>query len=1377
MHYRFLLYITVFYFALGSTAFTQAQSVSNKSKVEFINTNMGLPSDEIHKIVQDSHGFIWIATTYGLVRYDGYQIKLYNTGNSRDNGLITNHIKDIIESQDHKLWLATDKGVGRFDFLTNSFKFYNQENTGSEYIIENNVNTLTLDKDGNVWIGWAGDGIDVLDPEKGHILHLDSTNPDSGLTYDWITTLFTDSNNNIWAGTWKGGLTLINTKKNLYKALPLLNINSKEQLINYSPFTFYQDSNNELWIGLWDDGLIKVDINDQDSVIVESHLKNTNSKSISGNIVFNITEDKENRLWIATNYGLDYMNLNKDNNYEVSHFMETNTYNSNNFNAIFSLLCDDAGLLWAGTMGKGIEKIDFNQNQFIPQTISNYDNYTSQAVHSITQTPKGEILMGVLSRGFGKYNPDTKEFIPYNKLPEFDFLTEDINTVKCFEWDNLGNLWLGTRYKGLIKVNLKTREYYVINNENNELDFKSREINDLFTDSDGFIWVSTEFGLYKIVNYSNQFKGFNIIRYAYLEEDPGSLRSNNISSVYQDKSNTIWVATFDKGISKLTSSLKVHYPLNFEHYSHEETGTNHILSNNINSIFEDSNSNLYFCTSGNGLLYLDKNDLTIKPITSSYLVTYNILEDENKNLWVSSNNGLLKIMKQDSVFSVDHFSFENGLQGNNFINGAAFKDNTGNLYFGGYNGFNVFNPNDIIADKYNPPIQITSLKVNQKNLVPADYINKELVLNHNENTLNIEFSSLAFSNPINNHYAYKFEGVDPDWIYVNANMRTATYANLKSGEYVLQIKGTNSMGKWSDNSITLKVKIKTAPYFRWWAWVIYFSIIAIIVFTIFYMFLQSQKFKGALKIEHIERAKSDKLNLFKQQLFTNISHEFLTPITILSSLIKKEIKESTPKEKGKYIVMQRNVERLLQMARQFLNYRKSEVGTLSLKVRKADIKNFTEELCENYNILSADKKINFEYDIDTNYPTEAWIEEEKLSSILNNILSNAFKYTLAQGTVTLTLKSVLTDTIQYIEYIIKDTGKGIKPENLPNIFDRFYSVRSETSQFSGFGIGLSLTKAFVEAHKGTINATSELGVGSQFTVRIPVSKNAYSESEIIDANQETNDEVNIILKSEKKSAINVIKNMGNNSNRPTVLIVEDNKDFREILKDQLINYYQIIDAENGLDAYNITTKTNVDIIVSDILMPKMNGYELCEKIKNNNSTCHIPVILLTAKIKEEDRKKGYQVGADSFITKPFEIETIIFRIHSLLEQRKLLVNKYTNSLNIQPETIEITNENEKFLNNLKKVIEDNISNTEFTVKDLCAQLSMSNSMLYRKVKSLLGISPIDFIRQFRLMRAVQLLENKDLTISEVAYQCGFSDVSYFSKCFKSQFGVIPSKYE
>ncbi len=1379
MHYRFLLYITVFYFALGSTAFTQAQSFSNKSKVEFINTNMGLPSDEIHKIVQDSHGFIWIATTYGLVRYDGYQIKLYNTGNSRDNGLITNHIKDIIESQDHKLWLATDKGVGRFDFLTNSFKFYNQENTGSEYIIENNVNTLTLDKDGNVWIGWAGDGIDVLDPEKGHILHLDSSDPHSGLTYNWITNLFTDNDNNIWAGTWKGGLTLINRQKNIYKAWPVLPVNSKENLANYSPFSFYQDSNKDLWIGLWDDGLIKVEVNNEDSVIIKSHLKNNSSKSISGNIVFNITEDKEKRLWIATNYGLDYMNLNKADSYDVEHFMESNTYNSNNFNAIFSLLCDDAGLLWAGTMGKGIEKIDFNQKQFVPQTISNYDNYTSQAVHGFTQMPNGDILIGVLSRGFGKYNPKTKVFIPYQKLPEFDFIDEDINTVKCFEWDSLGNLWLGTRYKGLIKVNLKTREYYVINNENNELDFKSREINNLFTDSDGFIWVSTEFGLYKIVNYSNQFKGFNIIRYAYIEEDPASLRSNNISCVFQDNDNNIWVSTYDKGISKLVSSLKVHYPLSFEHYSHEASHKNHILSNNINSIFQDSGNNLYFCTSGNGLLYLDKKDQTIKPITSSYLVTYNILEDQNKNLWISSNNGLLKIMKQDSVFSVDHFSYENGLQGNNFINGAAFKDNDGNLYFGGYNGFNQFKPNSIVPDKYDPPLQITSLRVNQKNLVPADYLNKELVLNYNENTLNIEFSSLAFSNPFNNHYAYKFEGVDPDWNYVDANMRNATYANLKSGEYVLQIKGTNSMGKWSDHSINLNVRIKTAPYFRWWAWVIYFSIIAIIVFTIFYMFLQSQKFKEALKIEHIERAKSDKLNLFKQQLFTNISHEFLTPITILSSLIKKEIKEATPKEAGKFIMMQRNVDRLLQMVRQFLNYRKSEVGTLSLKVKKTDINNFINELCENYTILASDKKIDFTFNIDPDLVNECWIDEEKLSGILNNILSNAFKYTQEQGTVNLSLKSIKEQDIHYLEFIIRDSGKGIKPEILPYIFDRFFSIRSETSQFSGFGIGLSLTKAFIEAHKGTVQVTSEPGKGTQFKVLIPSDRNAFSETEIIDNNQKKlqGSQESSIIKVEKRSSLNLIQSIGNNTNRPKVLIVEDNKDFREILKDQLINYYQVIDAENGEEAYNIASKMNINIIVSDVLMPKMDGYELCKNIKSRNSTCHIPVILLTAKIKEEDRVKGYQVGADSFITKPFEIETLIFRIHSLLEQRQILLNKYTNSSNIQPEAIEITNEDEKFLNDIKRILEENISNSEFTVKDLCSKLSMSNSMLYRKVKSTLGISPIDFIRQFRLMRAVQLLDKKELTISEVAYKCGFSDVSYFSKCFKNQFGVIPSKYE
>ncbi len=1376
MYFHFLLHILISGIIFSSFAFAQSQSINNKATVEYINTNKGLPSDEIHKIIQDSRGFIWIATTYGLVRYDGYQIKLYNTGNSRNKGLITNHIKDIIEGKEQKLWIGTDKGVGVFNYMTETFKFFNQENTGSEYITQNSVNALTIDNQGNVWIGWAGDGIDVLNLNKGHIMHLDSSNPNSGIKYDWITCLYTDNNNNIWVGTWKGGLTVINREKNIFKGWPVISINAKKQLNNYSPNSIYQDSNNEIWIGLWEDGLLKVEFNDNDSLAIKTHIKNKRSNSLSGNIVFNITEDKEKRLWIATNYGLDYLYLNNEK--KVYSFTETNNISKpNNFNAIFSLLCDDAGLLWAGTMGKGIEKIDLNQKQFVTTSITNYDNFTSQAVHAFTKTPKGDILLGVLSRGFGKYNSDTKTFTPYQNIPEYSFIDIDINTVKCFEWDNLGNLWLGTRYKGLIKVDLKNKQYYVINNENNELDFKSREINNLYTDHHGFIWVSTEFGLYKIVTYSEQFKGFNIIRYAYDKEDPKSLRSNNISCVFQDNSDTIWVSTFDKGISKLVSPSKVHYPLIFEHYSHDESHNHKIASNNINSIFQDSKNNLFFCTSGNGLLYLDKEKNSIKPITNSYLVTYNILEDENSNLWVSSNNGLLKIMKQDSVFFIDHFSFENGLQGNNFINGASFSD-TSFLYFGGYNGFNIFNPNQINTDNYNPSLQITNLKVNQKNLVPENYLNKALILDHNENTLNIEFSSLAFSNPINNHYAYKFEGIDANWNYVDANMRTATYANLMPGDYKLYIKGTNSMGHWSNKSISLDVTIKTAPYFSWWAWLIYFTIISIIVITILYMFLQSQKFKRALEIGDIERAKSDKLNLFKQQLFTNISHEFLTPITILSSLIKNEIKEATPKEAGKFVMMQRNVDRLLQMVRQFLNYRKSEVGTLSLKVRNTDINLFLNELCENYTVLASDKRINFTYDI-APLSVDCWIDEEKVSSILNNILSNAFKYTPEQGSVNLSTQSLLLDNRQYLEFNIKDSGKGIKQENLPYIFDRFFSIRSESSQFSGFGIGLSLTKAFIEAHKGSVDVTSEPGKGTQFKVKIPIDKNVFSETEIIDSNQNIilQSEKNSIIKSEKKGSLNIIQSIGNNTNRPKVLIVEDNKDFREVLKDQLINYYQVIDAENGEEAYNIAGKTNINIIVSDVLMPKMDGYELCKKIKERNSTCHIPVILLTAKIKEEDRVKGYQVGADSFITKPFEIETLIFRIHSLLEQRQILLNKYTNSSSIQPEAIEITNENEKFLNDLKKILEENISNSEFTVKDLCSKLSMSNSMLYRKVKSTLGISPIDFIRQFRLMRAVQLLDKKELTISEVAYQCGFSDVSYFSKCFKSQFGVIPSKYE
>nr|WP_321453974.1 two-component regulator propeller domain-containing protein [uncultured Carboxylicivirga sp.] len=1356
------------YFGFNSKA--AIKDIPNKKSytISYLGTEKGLPSDAISCVIQDSKGYMWIGTPQGLVKFDGYTLQLYSTGNHRKNGLLSNNIIDITEDQYNNLWLATDKGVALFDVSKELFHFFDMEDRFLP-LLSMRANCLACDKKGNIWIGWAGNGIDVIHPKEGHLKHFESIQPNSKFTSDWITRIFPDSQNNIWIGSWDGGLNIVSS--DLSKVEHISTLPYKQGTFNLlTPFVFLEDNNSNIWIGSWEQNLIQLQ-KESDHYSVNQIVSRGDSvnNGLSGDIIFDLTLDLTNNLWVATNYGVDFFNLN-DSSYQIHNHSEISTGNEFDiFNSTQSLFCDKEGLIWAGTMGKGVEIIDGIRKQFETYNLPQTNGFNSQAIQSFTNLDEDHLLIGCLSRGFGIYNLNTKAYTPYKDSELFSFINEDINTVKYFEWDKNGYLWLGTRYNGLIKVDIKNKRYLELSNLTGEMGFVSREVNDIYTDRRGFIWVATEQGLYKIVEFSDDFRGFNALHYFNDPADSTSLSSNLISSIYEDAKNNIWVSTFDKGVNKLVSPPTVHYPLVFEHYLYNPGGKNHIQSENINSIFEDSQQNLWFATSGKGLLLWNDSLHTFDNVLDNNQVIYNLIEDDSENIWLSSNKGITKFFYNDSIKNVEHYQKENGLQGYNFIKGSAYKDRFGNIYFGGYNGFNAFNPNNIHSNKYIPPIRISSVRVNNEIVKPVSYQDTTLVIKYNQSSFSVEFASLAYSNPSNNKYAYKLANIDTKWRYVDANMRTATYANLRPGNYTLLIKGSNGMGLWNSNPTELSIFVETPPYLRWWAFLVYIFLFFTVTGIVVYISLQRQNFKRALEIEHIERNKSDKLNQFKQQLFTNISHEFLTPITILSSLLEHEIKQS-PKN-HKLQLMQRNVARLSQMVKQFLNFRKSETNTLSLKISKHKIVAFTQILCENFIELAKTKNVKFTYQLpDIEY--EAWFDDEKIDSILHNLLSNAIKFTPGNGNVNLQLgikNSIATFTV-------KDSGKGISKEHIPHIFERFYSVKSNKSSFSGFGIGLSLTKANVELHKGSIQVKSELNKGAQFKVKIPIDEKYYNETDIVTKhpNIVQKEIINPISTAKSTAILNQLEQQ-----RATdyhLLLVEDNDDFRGVLKEQLQAYFKVSEAANGEEAIKKVKSKAIDIIVSDVLMPKMDGYELCRQIKENDTTSHIPIILVTAKISEEDRSRGYEAGADSFITKPFSFETLITRVQTLLQQRIQLIEKYTSNKEIRPDKVQISDSDEKFLKEFRHILEANISNPDFNVKTICSELGMSNSKLYRTTRQLLGSSPLEAIKQYRLTRAEQLLQTKEFSISEVAHKCGFSDLSYFGVCFKKQFGVSASQY-
>lgn len=1366
---RFFLFIL--FTNYSTNTYTQ-----NNYDIHIISSSQGLPSDEINDVFQDSEGFLWFCTTEGLIRYDGYELKPFSIANHHNKGLITNSFNAIGEDSEGILWCATDRGLASLNKTSEEFSFYNTQSEPPFNLAYDVLNTLAIDKEDNIWMGSSGSGVEVLSKKRGITESYNILRQEAGMNSNWITNIYIDKNNNVWISSWKGALTKINqvtgqikswTKKDIPLDIP-----------HFSPFSMVEGKNNDYWLGLWDGGLINFSLQN-DSLIICNHLTNRENKnSIAGNIIYDLAFDKDSNLWVGTPYGLTLI---KNYDHTASDFFQFRNdipYCHISHNEAHSILCDNSGLMWVGTSGGGVNKIDNKIKLFTPYNIPDISiSNQSQSVSAFTNSPNGQLLIGVRSIGFGAYNLTQKSFTHYLHLPEFKNLPEDINTVNCFHWDHQGNLWLGTRYMGLIKINPKTGQYLIINKTSDKYDFHSREIFDIHEDHLGYIWIGTENGLYKIVPFEPLgFSNFSILCYQNNPADPQSLSSNRISKILEDKDENLWVATFDHGINRLVSNIRNHYPLIFERYmANNETG---LITDYIITLFEDANKHLWVGSGGGGLFRWETSEKKFTPFNAhvSGSIIYNIEQDTQKNLWIATNLGLTRMTINNNQVKSNYFLQENGLQSNIFNKGASFMDNNGHLFFGGNKGFNYFDPLKVKPDSFIAPVVITDIRVMGESVQNTSTCEKPLVLNHLNNNISITFAALSFSQPENNKYSVQLEGFENRWRIIDANMRTLNYANLKPGRYTLKIKGSNSQGHWNPVAQQLFIKVNKAPYKTWWAFTLYFVLFVCIIFLIFRMERKNQQVRHALQIEYIERQKSEKLNTFKQELFANISHEFLTPLNILSCLID-DWRHLRNAPAGKDLSLaERNINRLNRLNRQFLYYSKSEVEQLPLSVESDYLGNFVQNIYDNFTPLSRKKHINFHCDIKAP-DSPVWFDHEKLDIVLYNLLSNAFKFTPKEGSVELNLTLVTEDKQAQAFFTVKDSGKGISHEKIDLIFKRFQSFHSMSENGNGFGIGLALSKSMIEAHKGTLKIDSIPEKGTSISFSIPVNKNAFSKNEIVTENMESSSQSFMQPEIIEEETLLRLKNLQNTfDEKPTVMVVEDNSDLRKIIKGNIENIFSVLEAPNGVTAYEMAVNKKPDIIISDIVMPAMDGLQLCQKIKNNHTTSHIPFILLTAKSSDAEKAEGYRAGADSYMAKPFNLNTLLARMEALLEQQKRNFNRFEKQKTTAPAN-QILAKDDAFLHKAKQVIERNLSNPDFSVKFLAGEVAMSNSMLYRKISDLLHINPNTFIRKTRMLKAAEMLEEGNLTISDIAINCGFKDVSYFGVTFKKEFGITPSQYQ
>jgi len=1066
---------------------------------------------------------------------------------------------------------------------------------------------------------------------------------------------------------------------------------------------------------------------------------------------------------------------------------------------ISTLYEDRQGNLWIGTKDQGINLIpkwrkDFERITLDPTNSQNLDNCE---ITDICEDYFGNIWISTYGSDLTVLDPlsgkKTKYIRDFNDPKSISQPT--LRSVYC---DRSGTVWIGaiilnrfdTQTNGFIKYH---------NDPNNPQSHAFAPIFAIYEDRDGQLWLGTAGeGLERLETTEEIFH-----HYRHDPENPNSLSYNVVLSIFQDHLGVMWIGT---GIGLCRLNIDEYGNEQFVRYQHTVSDPYYIRRNVIFDIFEDSNKRLWIGTAA-GLAFYDRQRDSIQVLNDKngfpedYYV-YVIKEDDQNNLWLRTNEGLAKYNQVQEKFKI--YNEQDGLINcKSIFNGfqAFFHSKNGMMYYGTANSLIRFHPDSIKENPDVPNVRLTDFRVhNDPVLIGSNSILKKSItvtdtihLTYELNNISFEFAALDFTAPGKNQYAYRMEGVDKNWIY-SENRSRASYTNMDPGEYVFRVKGSNNDGLWNETGTSVHLII-TPPWWRTtWA---YSGYIFIFVFTLFALRAYDQKrqrLKQALILEQEHAEKLEEVDRMKSHFFANISHEFRTPITLILGPVEQMLSGSFRGNlKEQYQMILRNGRRLLRLINQLLDLSKLESGRMTLRVSKYNIVELVKNFIQCFESLAKRKNILLEFDAEKEH-ISLYVERDKIEKILNNLLSNAFKFTPEQGKISVQItadkphkslsaklnknRSYLSDKSQneWLTISISDTGIGIESDRLEKIFDRFYQIDdSQKREYEGSGIGLSLTRELVELHHGVLKVESEPGKGSTFFIYLPLGKDHFSKDEICETEDLSLLADNSIMDDIFTEA-DYKHTSDNNLNLPRLLIVEDNADMRSYLSGHLVHEFRIIEAKDGQDGFHKATEEIPDIVISDVMMPGMDGFELCHKIKTDTRTSHIPLILLTARAESSHKIEGLETGADDYLVKPFIAEELMVRSKNLIEQRRKLKERFGRETNFSFNDLSNNQADNRFMQNLMTIVDENLSEFGFNIEDLSGKLGMSRMSLHRKIQGLFGQSPGSFLRTIRLKRGAELLKDKSRNISEVAYEVGFESPNTFSKNFRRQFGISPSEF-
>lgn len=1332
-----------------------------------IDRNDGLSHNQIHSIMQDSKGFIWVGTISGLNRLDGSRVKVFKYSASQPHSLPENNVEDVWEDHRGILWVNTASGLSFLDPETETFRQADTIKFGRYILNLTNFSNFYRDNQGGIWVMTTHQGVQYGNQKDNSFFHYVHNASDSTSIYS----------NNVYgiAQNSAGDVWMIHN----YGVADLVDVKTQKVKDRVYFLPFKHSANN-----------------------------------------FRVLVDADDRVWIwANNNAFGAFCFDPATRKTLQFSTRSETYRIAS-DIVTDIIQDDEGLIWIATDHGGITLWDPKSHRLrsLEHEPFNQNSLVGNSIVELFKDRNGAIWIGTFKDGINKYHKDVFRFnlIKENPLDNNDIGFDDVN---CVVSDKSGNVWFGTNGGGLIQYNKASGKYRSFKHDKNNSNSISNDvIVSLTVDSENNLWVGTFYG------GLNMWDGSKFHRFQNDPDRNESLSDNRVWSIYEDKQRNLWVGTLGGGLNLFDRKTNT-----FTHY--KVADVNSVISDYIFDMAEDHKGNLWIATTlglsrfvyGAGRFINYQNI----PNQSNGLAHDNItclLFDSKQNLWAGTREGLCRYNFETDQFetfdernglpdnliislveddlgaiwigtaynltrmyfdanskterlSLAVFNEADGLQGGEFNVNSACKTADGELYFGGTKGVNYFKPVNLEERNFKGEVIISDFKVFNNSIQPGQELNgrilfenalfvtKEVKLKHLENAFSIAFSDLSFIDD-NQHFYYKLEGFNDQWILADKKNKEVHFTNLSPGEYTFVVRKAATPESTVFSETRLQIRIQPPFWKSIYAYLFYMFFIVGTLEVLRQMVINRERKKAYIVRERERQSMQQEMDLMKMRFFTNISHELKTPLSLILSPLEGLLKEAKDeKQFAQYQMIHRNASRLFNMVNQLLDFRKMDAGQVDLHLAEGDLNTFLKDTVDSFVEMANKREVNLQF-----YPSENQLytsfDRRKIERIMFNLLSNAFKFTPAKGHIEVRCSiqavedfehlCVKSDSSKVVLIQVKDTGIGIQPENRDRVFERFFQEHGSNSEYNeGSGIGLSIVREYAQVHGGEVFLESTPDLGTTFSVVIPYCETKQKPKPI---------DVEIEVDVEEKN------------DRPTILVVDDNDDFRAYIRQNLESEYHVLEAANGEDGFQVAVDLIPDLIISDIMMPVLDGIEMSKQLKSDFRTSHVPIVLLTAVNNQQKMLDGFETGADDYITKPFNPDILASRVRNLIGQREKLQSNFKLQMQMTPKDIQVTTLDEKLINRAIEVVEANISNPDFSVAELSQELGMSRVNLYKKLKSLTGHTPIEFIRTFRIKRAAQLLAQSQMGVSEAAYQVGFNDPRYFTRYFKAEFKMLPSEY-